>query len=440
MLNAADSGTALRPWVLSLGSAALLLAGLLIAVSLLPDPWPRIVSSLLCAGLLLLAGVLAVGSSMGSPFGFATWGERMLLAWTARFTTDPGAFLHRWAEAAANLDQARERLAMAAERNHVPAMRELGRDLLEGAMGTAARAAAVPWLRRAAERGDAEAAYWLGEALRWGIASVPRAGEAERFYLKAAGAGYRPAMVWLAHAYAIGDGVAADDAQAAQWSQRAKALAGAEAPEPGLLQRIVDRTSRPEAIAGEFLQAAGQIEELLWPQRWFRTVTWTLTVLFLALTALFILTNPLLFRILIAALVGLVGTACVLRLQGLGPQRVSRDTRRLEARALAGEPDACFELGLRFETGHHDLPRDPVAARKYYEIAVRQGHPEALLRLADLLSWGLGGPKDIPEARKLLERAVFMGMPEAHARLQRLAPGLSANPPVADEATVDGAR
>ena len=439
MPNAAESGTALRPWILSLGSAALVLAGLLIAIGLLPDPWPRIVSSLLCASLLLLVGLLAVGSSMGSPFGFVAWGERMLLVWTARFATDPGRFLYRWAEAAANLDQARQRLAMAAERNHVPAMRELGRDLLEGAMGTTTRAAALPWLRRAAERGDAESAYWLGEALRWGIASDSRPREAERCYLKAAGAGYRPAAVWLAHAYAVGDGVAVDAAQAEEWVRRTKIQPGGDAPEPGLLQRMVDRTSRPQAIAGEFLQAAGQIEDLLWPQRWFRAVTWTLTVLFLALTALFILTNPLLLRMLIAVLLGLVGAACGLRLQGLGPQRVSRETRRLEARAVAEEPAACFELGLRFETGHHDLPRDPVAARAWYEKAARTGHPEALLRLADLLSWGMGGPKDVPGARRLLERAVFMGMPEAHARLQRLAPVLSGTPPAADEETADGA-
>lgn len=439
MPNAAESGTALRPWILSLGSAALILALLLIAIGLLPDPWPRIVSSLLCAGLLLLVGLMAVGSSMGSPFGFANWGERMVLVWTARFAPDPGAFMLRWADAAATLDQARERLALAAERSSVPAMRELGRDLLEGAMGTTARAAALPWLRRAAERGDAESAYWLGEALRWGIASDPRPMEAERCYLKAASAGYRPAAVWLAHAYAVGDGVAVDEALAADWARRGKALGGGDAPESGLLQRMVDRTSRPAAIAGEFLQAAGQIEELLWPQRWFRTVTWTLTVLFLLLTALFILTNPMLFRILVLVVVWLVAAALLLRLYGLGPQRVSRDTRRLEARATAGEPAACFELGLRFETGHHDLPKDPVAARIWYEKAARHGHPEALLRLADLLSWGMGGAKDVPEARKLLERAAFMGMPEAHARLQRLAPGLSGTATAADEEKVDGA-
>ena len=73
MRNAAEKASALRPWLLSLGSLALLFAGLLIGINLLPDPWPRIIAAVLCAGLLILLGFMAAGSYMRLPFGFATW-------------------------------------------------------------------------------------------------------------------------------------------------------------------------------------------------------------------------------------------------------------------------------------------------------------------------------------------------------------------------------
>lgn len=431
MPNPAEARSLLRAWVLSLGSLAALLAGLLVAINLLPEPWPKLVAAALCLLLLIATACMLVGTYMDVPFGFSTWAERSLHAWTARFAPDPGAFLYRWAESSSTLDRARERLAMAAERGSAPAMLELGRDLLDGAMGTAARGAALPWLQRASDRGQAEAAYWMGEALRWGMAEPGRPEDAPRFYLIAARAGFRPAAAWLARAYAVGDGVAADPAQAAAWSERAERLPGSDAPGPNLLQRLADRPSRLQELAGEFHTASTQMGEILWPQRWFRTVTWSCTILFLALLLMIVLASPALLAGLVATALGLLLASLGMRLLGYGPQRARRGTRALEARALAGEPAACFELGKCYEGGHPDLPRDPSAAREWYQRAARTGHPEALLRLADLLSWGMGGPKDSAEARRLLERAAALGVPEAQARLGRL--GFSAAPAAADE-------
>lgn len=439
MRNAAEKASALRPWLLSLGSLALLFAGLLIGINLLPDPWPRIIAAVLCAGLLILLGFMAAGSYMRLPFGFATWGERRLLLWTARFCHAPGDFLYRWAEAAPSLDRARERLTMAAERGCVPAMRELGRDLLDGAMGGMARGAGLPWLRRAAEAGDPESDYWLGEALRWGMAEGGKPADALACYLRAARGGYRPAAVWLARAYAVGDGIEADAAQAAIWAKRATTLSGGETPDPGLLRRMVDRPSALAGVGEDLNEAADQIGEMLWTQRWFRIVTWTLTSLFLLMATLVLLVTPMLIQLVVVLGFWLLATSMLLRLYGLGPSRTSRSTRKLEARAQAGELVACFELGQCYERGHHDLPKDHGAARSWYRRAVAGGHPEALLQLADLLSWGLGGPKDLAEARRLLERAAALGMPEAHARLGRLGTGLSREAAAADEAPQEGA-
>ena len=439
MPNAAEVASDLRAWGLSLGVLAVALAGLFFGIGQLPEPWPRVAAALLCTPLVLMVGLMAVGSSMGAPLGLAAWGERQLLALTAWFCPDSGAFLFRWAEASPSLDRARERLRMAAARGSAPALREVGRDYLEGAFGLEARDAALPWLRRAAGLGDAESSYWLGEALRWKQAAGGHSREALDGYQRAARAGFRPAAAWLAQAYAAGDGVPADPAQAEAWAAQAAALPGAEVPAPGLLQRIVDRPSLLAEIESDLDEAAGQVGDLLWPQRWFRRVTWTLVGLVLLLTALVILATPLLLRLCILLGFWLLAASLLLRFHGLAPQRVSRSTRRLEARAGAGDAAACCELGLCYERGHHDLPKDLGAAREWYRRAADKGHPEALLRLADLLSWGVGGPRDVPGARRLLERAAALGLPEAWARLGRLEPGLSGTPAAADEGGRDGA-
>lgn len=431
--------TSLRPWVLGLGSLALLLGSLLAGIGVLPEPWPRILAALLLTGLIFLMALMAGGSWVGTPLAVATWGERCLLGWVARFAADPGAFLYRWAEAAPSVDRARDRLQMAASRDHAPALRDLGRDLLEGAMGSTARGAGLPWLQRAADRGDAESAYWLGEALRWGIASVGNTGEAQRLYLQAARGGYRPAALWLARAFASGDGVAADEAQADLWARRAAGMAGSEVPGPGLLQRLADRSSPAAAVVSEFREAAGQMEAILWPQRWFRGVVWSVTLLMLALAMLYILVTPPLLLIFILVAAWLFLAAGLLRLYGMGPRKTNRGTRTLEDRARAGDPAACHELGQRFEQGHPDLPRDAGEARRWYRRAADAGHTRAAVQLADLLAWGLGGPKDTEEARRLLERAAALGTQDAHLRLRRMAPGFSATTAPADEAGGDGA-
>jgi TPR repeat protein len=414
-----------RPWLLSIGSLTLLFSGLAVAASLLPEPWPRVLSALLCLGLLILLGLIAMASFVGTPLGLATLAESKFITWTARFAPDRGAFLYQLAGASPTLDRARDRLFLAAERGSVPAMRELGRDYLEGAMGSTARAAGLPWLQRAAEQGDVEAAYWLGEAYRWGMNTAGRPEEAHQNYLKAARGGYRPAALWLARAYAMGDGIAADEGQAAAWAQRAAALTGAEEPGSSLLTQMVEGPSRMDVLVADLGKAGGQLEDILWPQRWFRITVWTCTVLFLLLLGVVVLVTPLLVWLLFLAVLGLFAASLYLRLTGLSIRLTSRGTRKLEARAAAGEPAACYELGLWFEEGHADLPRDHGAAREWFRRAALSGHPEALVRLADLLSWGLGGPKDSSEARRLLEQAAAMGMPAAHARLGRLEPGLS---------------
>lgn len=429
---------ALRPWLKSLGSLVGFVAVLVLGIALLPDPWPRVVSALLCAGLLMLAGVAAAGAWMDRSFRILAWGENALLRWTARFAADPGGFLLRWAEASPTLDRARDGLFLAAAQGSVAAMREIGRDYLAGSMGSEARAAGLPWLRKAADRGDAEAAFHLAEALRWGVGEGAKPEEALRCYQEAARRRFRPAALWLARACASGDGTTRDEAQAEAWATRAGELPGPDEAPPGLLQRMSEHTGAAAAAVDEFLEAGAQIEARLWPQRWFRRVVWTITLATLVLLALFVLVTPLLLRLALLLGFWLAATSLLLRLYGFGPQRVSRGTRRLEAKAAGGDRESCYELGRWYDEGHPDLPKDPVLARTWYERAARSGHPAAILRLADLLSWGLGGPRDAAEARRLLAWAAGMGVPEARLRLARMEPGLSETPATSDEGSRSG--
>lgn len=433
MPSAADPGLEPRPWLLALGTLGALAALLLIGVRLLPFPWPVILGTLLLLGVILLVAVSLVGHYMGLPFGILARLEGALLGWVARFSRDPGAFHFAWAVRSPSLEKARERLLLAADRGHREAMREVGRDYLDGTHGSAGRGAAVPWLARAAQLGDAEAAFWLGEAHRWGMVATGGRPAAHQAYLQAARAGHRPAALWLAHAFAAGDGVAADEVQARAWAERAATLPGPDAPGPGLLRRLAERVSRLQQVAGEFSEAFDDLEEILWAQRWFQRVTWSLLAFFVLLGSFMVLALPL-TRLLLATLVVAVGLAALLmRLYGFGPQRIGRDTLKLEARAQAGDPAACFELGMRFERGHRDLPRDAMAARHWYRRAVDLGHGMALLRLADLLAWGLGGARDRGEARRLLERARALGLAEAEAVLARMAPELGEATPAAED-------
>ena len=132
-----EADTALRPWLLGLGTLALAGSGLLAGILHLPSPWPGVLGTLLATGLLLMLGIMAAGAWVGTPFRLATLAEGWLLRWTARFAADPGAFLYRWAEAAPDIDRARERLQGAADRGHLfrprpirqpPAHQNRGRD------------------------------------------------------------------------------------------------------------------------------------------------------------------------------------------------------------------------------------------------------------------------------------------------------------------------
>lgn len=103
--------------------------------------------------------------------------------------------------------------------------------------------------------------------------------------------------------------------------------------------------------------------------------------------------------------------------------RPSRKLLRTERRAEAGDAASAFGLGMSYKIGTPDLPKDHPLARQWLRKAMDAGHLEAMVQLAELLSWGSGGAKDVAEARRLLEAARDAGSAEAATRLARLEPG-----------------
>jgi TPR repeat protein len=89
---------------------------------------------------------------------------------------------------------------------------------------------AMAWMARAAEQGRASAQQHMGEACREGYGPVAKDPERALAWFRAAAAqDYPPAVFSVGLAYEKGEGVLADEIEAAQWYRRAAALGHAEA-------------------------------------------------------------------------------------------------------------------------------------------------------------------------------------------------------------------
>jgi len=88
------------------------------------------------------------------------------------------------------------------------------------------------------------------------------------------------------------------------------------------------------------------------------------------------------------------------------------DRAALAAMAEAGAADAQAELGNLYFRGTGG-PSDPTAARKWYEKAAAQKHPQASRTLGEMVMKGQGGRKDKKKAMKLWMDAEKAGDPLA---------------------------
>jgi len=210
-------------------------------------------------------------------------------------------------------------------------------------------------LRGPAEAGDAEAGFFLGEVVRWGMGGLADPTRALTGISGLAQGGYRPAARWLARPMRSGKGSRRPPGQAEIWARRAEGMAGEDRPRPGILAGVAGADGVAGATASEIIDEVG---EALWAMKGYRILVAVLGSMMLAVAVAVVLLIPTLMAICVGLAAGLGFLALGMRLLGHRTPRPSRKGRHLEGRAEAGEAVALFRPGLRYEQGHHEVPKD----------------------------------------------------------------------------------
>jgi hypothetical protein len=286
----------------------------------------------------------------------------------------------------------------AAEQGHAGAQNNLGLLYEEGRGVEQDLSEAGRWYRLAAERGLVAGQVNLARMYEEGRGTAQDFGQAARWYRQAADQGHAEAQYRLGRLYGQGQGVQADAKKAARWYRKAAhrghlqaldALAPA-APAP-------DATGQPavpievEAIAwdGETLEpeegsepeAAGDVEQA-------RAAA--------PPSAPVVPPSP--------------------------PGEPSRPGDELRERALAGDAESQYQLGLHYSLGR-GVARSLPEAGRWFREAARAGHALAAYRLALLAMRGLGlwEHKDFVAAHRWFSLAAAQGVGDAVAWRDRIA-------------------
>ena len=398
------------PWGRPLGLLFLILLGPCLLRST-PFSWIASVWTwTLILGLWILAMALLLAVMVGSVRAVLGWLEWRVRLWVAHFAPDPEALWLHWARHAHPPETALKCLERAVRLGNPEALFLEGLIFLEGGFGAGGQVAAVERFRKAAGLGHPEAAFRLAEALRTGLASCQTApSEAETWYRRSAGKGFGPAAAWLAWAYQCGDGVAADVEEAAFWRE----ASGRLEPHPELSRSLFRHDAAPEdplvrltSKVNRGLERGADRLVVRRTGRWILGIvgalvlavtTWAVALMFWAGSSnlyhlpLIMLAPPLF-------LLGWMGW----RLRREGPRR-GRD--RLREAAGAGDPEACFQMGLRHRKGGPDLPKDDLGAVLWFRKAAERGHRGAMVALSEAYLGGHGVVRDPREAARWAETA-----------------------------------
>jgi len=362
--------------------------------------------------------VVFIGAAAGAAQPALLWLEGHIRAWVARFARDPEALWLHWARRSHYPVLGRSCLDRAVALGGREAIFQEALVFLEGGMGTGGHTAGVERLRRAALRGHPEAAFRLAEALRTGHGSLlADPVEAELWYRRAVTLGYGPAAAWLAHAHQVGDGVEPDEAKAAEWGRVAATLQPFPEPSHSLLRHDAGPGDR---LVGWTAQARHGLEttadQLVAHQsgRWLVMAVAGFLALLAILSVGFIfwvgssgLHHLPLFMLLPLVLM-LVWQARMLR-KG-GPKR-GRD--RLLVDAEAGDPEACYQLGLAYRRGSAHRPKDDLSATLWFRKAADAGHEGAIAAMAEAYLGGHGVVRDPREAARWKARLEEAAPPES---------------------------
>ena len=178
-----------------------------------------------------LAAALANGQGIPKdPVEAALWETRAATAGLPKAQAQLGLWYAHGFGVPRNLETARDWLLRSARAGWVPGMFALAVFSLAPTDGIPDAALGREWLRQAADAGHKPAQALLASLMFWGeVGLQPNPAVAVGYARSAAQAGEALAEKVLGDAYATGQGIARDDAQAAQWYLRAARHGNAQA-------------------------------------------------------------------------------------------------------------------------------------------------------------------------------------------------------------------
>ena len=402
-------GRGWRIWALPVALLVLLLLGPLL---LLPTRMSAVAvtwMTLLALGVWGIGVAALVGSIARVETPVLVYLERLVRIWAARFAPDPESLWIQWGREAHRSAQAHWCLERAARLGGAEAFFQEGLVYFDGGFGAGGQIAGAERMGRAARKGHPEAAFWYAESLRTGRGCPRDPAGARLWYERSAAAGFGPAAVWLAQAYALGDGMAADPDLARRWQETSDRLA----PHPPLGRSplrhdaaLEDPLIRVGAQIARNLEAVGDGLIAHRAGRWAVGIGAVLLAglgLGVAATIFLVGSSGLFFLpLLLLAPPFLMLAWQAWGLHREGPKR-GRD--RLREAAEAGDPEACFQMGMAYRHGTPQLPRDESSATAWFHRAAQAGHQEAMKALVQAYLGGHGVVRNPREAARWEEAA-----------------------------------
>ncbi len=217
---------------------------------------------------------------------------------------------------------------------------------------------AVYWLRRAARAGNAYAQLTLGDCHAKGLGVAKDPAHAIAWWRKAARQGNAEAQLRLGMAYLEGNGVKADPEQARHWITKAAEQGNSDAQyQLGKMYHEGRAVPRHEETAKSWLSRAAA-----------RAHSGAVDLL--------------------AIIEGIVDS---------GTKTYQESVEVLREKAEKGDPQAAYELGLRYESGAWDVNRDDEKALYWITRAAEEGDRVAMKTLANIYHHGDLGQKPDPE-------------------------------------------
>lgn len=101
-----------------------------------------------------------------------------------------------------------------------------------------------------------------------------------------------------------------------------------------------------------------------------------------------------------------------------------RMSARIQKRALKGDPDAQWLMGMVCRNGFDDIKKDYTKAFEWFEKAAEQGHSRAQYKMGWCYANGDGVVKDLNEAEMWYRRAADQGHSDARRMITPRVPDI----------------